>query len=89
MGIVSKKMSVWNGGKEVIKNFNVRKEMFEDTQYETLHFELILDGKEYQGHYKDDEVNWFQMQPNQENHEMPLKDLDAEVKRRIEEWQVE
>ena len=52
----------------MIENFKVRKEVFEDTQHETLHFELTLDGKEYQGHYKDEEVNWFQMQPEQENH---------------------
>ena len=64
----------------MIENFIVRKEIFEDTQHETLHFELTLDGKEYQGHYKDDEVNWFQMQPDQENHVMELEDLEAEVK---------
>lgn len=71
----------------MIENFNVRKEIFEDTQYETLHFELALDGKEYQGHYKDEEVNWFQMQPDQENHLMKLEDLEAEVKKRLREWE--
>ncbi|MER2088721.1 MAG: hypothetical protein ABS920_03215, partial [Sporosarcina sp.] len=75
------------GGDNMIENFNVRKEIFEDTQYETLHFELTMDGKEYQGHYKDDEVNWFQMQPDQENHGMLLEDLEAEVKKRIKEWE--
>ena len=70
----------------MIGNFNVRKEIFVDTQYETLHFELTLDGKEYQGHYKDEEVNWFQMQPDQENHVMELESLEAEVKKRIKEW---
>ncbi|MBO0586650.1 hypothetical protein [Sporosarcina sp. E16_8] len=54
----------------MIGNFNVRKEIVEDTPNETLHFELTLDGKEYQGHYKEDEVSWFQIQPDQENHEM-------------------
>ena len=73
----------------MIENFSVRKELFEDTQYETIHFELMLDGKEYQGHYKDGEVNWFQMQPDQDNHEMRVEDLDAEMKRRIEEWKDE
>lgn len=86
MGIVSKKMSVWNGGNRMIENFNIRKELFEDTQYETLHFELTLDGREYQGHYKDGEVNWFHMQPNQENHEMLLEELEVEVRRRFGEW---
>lgn len=70
----------------MIEKFNVRKEIFVDTQYETLHFELTLDGKEYQGHYKDEEVNWFQMQPDQENHVMELRNLEAEVKKRIKEW---
>ena len=70
----------------MIGKFNVRKEIFEDTPNVRLHFELTLDGKEYQGHYKEDEVNWFQMQPNQENHEMQLEDLDAEVRKRIKEW---
>ena len=70
----------------MIENFNVRKEIFVDTQYETLHFELTLDGKEYQGHYKDEEVNWFQMQPDQENHVIELRNLEAEVKKRIKEW---
>jgi len=71
----------------MIENFNVRKEIFVDTQYETLHFELTLDGKEYKGHYKDEEVNWFQMQPDQENHVMELGILEAEVKKRIREWE--
>ena len=70
----------------MIENFNVRKELFEDTQHETLHFELMLDGREYQGHYKNGEVNWFQMQPSQENHEMLLEELEVEVKRRFGEW---
>jgi len=71
----------------MIENFNVRKEIFVDTQYETLHFELTLDGREYQGHYKEEEVNWFQMQPDQENHIMELGNLGAEVKKRIREWE--
>ena len=70
----------------MIEDFNVRKELFEATQYETLHFALRLDDKEYQGHYKSGEVNWFQMQPEQENHEIPLVELEEEVKRRISEW---
>ncbi len=71
----------------MIQNFKVRKEIFEDTQHETLHFELTLDGKEYQGHYKDEEVNWFQMQPDQENHTMELEDLEVEVKKLLKEWE--
>ena len=71
----------------MIEDFKVRKEILEDTAHETLHFELKLDDKEYQGHYKDDEVSWFQMQPDQEYHEMPLEELDAEVKKRLVNWQ--
>lgn len=70
----------------MIENFTIRKEIFEDTPNKTLHFELTLDGNEYQGHYKDDDVNWFQMKPDQENHEMQIADLEAEVKKRIKEW---
>ena len=70
----------------MMKNFSVRREIFEDTEHEALHFELTLDDKEYQGHYKDGNINWFQMQPDQEKHEMKLEDLDMEVKRRIVEW---
>ncbi len=70
----------------MIESFNIRKELFEDTQHETLHFDLMLDGREYQGHYKNGEVNWFQMQPKQENHGMLLEDLEVEVKRRFGEW---
>lgn len=72
----------------MIENFKVRKEIFEDTQHETLHFELTLDGKEYQGHYKDEEVNWLQMQPDQENHTIELEDLEVEVKKLLKEWEV-
>ena len=71
----------------MIESFSVRKEILGDTQYETLHFELTLDGKEYQGHFKDDEVNWFQMQPHQEDHNMDLEDVESEVKKRIKEWE--
>jgi len=70
----------------MIEDFNVHKETFGDTVHETLHFKLKLDGKEYKGHYKDDEVNWFQMQPDQENHTMPLEELNAEVKGRLTNW---
>lgn len=70
----------------MIRDFHVRKEMFEDTQHETLHFELTLEDKEYQGHYKDGEVSWYQMQPDQDNHDVSLESLNAEVRRRIEEW---
>lgn len=73
----------------MIKDFIVRKELFEDTEHERLHFELKLDDKEYQGYYQDDEVSWFQMQPDQENHEMSLKDLEAEVKERFANWKEE
>lgn len=70
----------------MIRDFHVRKEMFEDTQHETVHFGLTLEDKEYQGHYKDGEVNWYQMQPDQENHEVSIETLNDEVRRRIEEW---
>lgn len=70
----------------MIEIFNVRKERPGETVYETLHFELKLDGKEYKGHYKDDEVDWFQMQPDQEDHAMPLEELDAKVKERLANW---
>ena len=73
----------------MIKDFKVRKEIFEDTQHEKCHFELKLDNKEYQGYYKDDEVSWFQMQPDQDDHRMELKSLEAEVKERIVAWKAE
>lgn len=70
----------------MITNFNVRKELFEDTEHEKWHFELCLDEKEYQGYYADGEVSWFQMQPDQENHNIPLEALNEEVKKRMTEW---
>lgn len=76
----------------MIENFKVRKELFEDTTHEKCHFELTLDGKEYQGYYDDEgegEVSWFQMQPDQENHAMKLEDLDEEVKERVLAWKAE
>ena len=73
----------------MIENFKIRNELFGDTQHEAVHFALTFEGKEYQGHYKDGEISWFQMQPDQENHEMPIGELEAEVKRRIEEWEAE
>lgn len=71
----------------MIQHFNVRKEVFEDTAHEKLHFEISLDDKEYQGYYKDGEIDWFQMQPDQKNHEMELKDLEAEVCERLIRWE--
>lgn len=73
----------------MIENFNIRKEILDGTTHETLVFGLKLDGKEYQGHYKDEEVSWLQMQPEQENHEIPLEELDAEVKKRLVNWKKE
>lgn len=71
---------------KLITNFKVLKELFEDTQHEKWHFELCLDDKEYQGYYEDGEVNWFQMQPNPDDHEISLEMLDVEVKKRMSEW---
>ena len=73
----------------MIKNFNIRKEMFGDSQHERVHFELTLEDKEYQGHYKEGEVNWYQMQPDQEKHDESIGTLDDEVRHRIEEWKGE
>ena len=70
----------------MISAFNVKKEIQEDTPHERLHFEVTLDNKEYQGYYKEGEVSWFQMQPDQENHEMKIEDLEAEVHKRMNEW---
>ncbi len=76
------------GEVRMIENFKVRKEIFEDTAHERCHFELTLDGKEYQGYYDDEteEVSWFQMQPDQEDHAMDLKELDEQVKERVLAW---
>ena len=71
----------------MIKYFNVRDEILEDTAHEKLHFELALDNKEYQGYYKDGEIDWFQMQPDQKNHEMKIEDLEAEVRKRMTQWE--
>lgn len=70
----------------MITEFSVRKEILEDTPHERLQFELTLDDKEYQGYYKEGEVSWFQMQPDQENHGMKIEDLEAEVQKRMIEW---
>ena len=70
----------------MISAFSVRKEILEDTPHERLQFELTLDDKEYQGYYKEGEVSWFQMQPDQENHTMKIEDLEAEVHKRMSEW---
>lgn len=70
----------------MIENLKVRKEILEDTTHERLHFELTLDEKEYQGYFKDGDVSWFQMQPNQENHEMQLVDLEAAVSAKLASW---
>lgn len=71
----------------MITEFSVRKEIFEDTPHERLHFEIVLDGKEYQGYSKEGEISWFQMQPSQEDHEIKIEDLEAEVQRRVVEWE--
>lgn len=71
----------------MITEFSVRKEIFEDTPHERLHFEVGLDGKEYQGYYKDGEISWFQMQPSQENHEIKIEDLEVEIQKRMVEWE--
>ena len=63
--------------------------MFEDSQHERVHFELTLEDKEYQGHYKEGEATWYQMQPDQEKHDESIRKLDDEVRRRIEEWKGE
>lgn len=73
----------------MIENFNVRKELFEDTPNETLHFELTFEGKEYQGLYKEGEVSWFQMHPDQEIDEMKLKELEVEVRKLLQKWEEE
>jgi hypothetical protein len=68
----------------MIENFKIRNELFGDTQHEAVHFALTFEGKEYQGHYKDGDVNWLHMRPNQDHHEMDLERLDEEVKKLLQ-----
>ena len=67
----------------MIEKFSIKEEVFQDTAHASLHFKLTLDGKEYEGQFKEGDVNWFQMQPNPDNHEISMEELDSEVRRRI------
>ena len=70
----------------MIRDFTIVDDVMEDSPHQRWHFKLCLDDKEYEGYYKDGEVDWFQMQPDQEDHGMSLEQLDEEVKRRMAEW---
>ncbi|MDS9472883.1 hypothetical protein [Sporosarcina pasteurii] len=70
----------------MIQSLRIVEDVLENSSHQRWHFEVILDDKKYEGYYKDDDVDWFQMQPDQDNHAMPLEQLEDEVKRRINEW---
>ncbi|MEK3887834.1 hypothetical protein [Bacillus sp. FSL K6-3431] len=67
------------GGAIMIEEFEVKKEVFERLPHGLTHFEISLDGKSYEGHYRNGDVNWFHPQPEQGDHEMPIEEVEAEV----------
>ncbi|MBS4208463.1 hypothetical protein [Bacillus sp. FJAT-50079] len=64
----------------MIEEFEVKKEVFENLPHGLTHFEISLDGKSYEGHYRNGDVNWFHPHPLQENHEIPIEEIEEQVR---------
>lgn len=70
---------ITEGDNVMIEEFEVKKEIFERLPHGLIHFEISLDGRNYEGHYRNGDVNWFHPQPEQENHDMPIDEVEEKV----------
>ncbi|MFK4997305.1 hypothetical protein ACI2OX_06025 [Bacillus sp. N9] len=64
----------------MIEDFEVKKEIFERLPHGLIHFELSLEGRNYEGHYRNGDVNWFHPQPKEEVHDVEIDEVEAEVR---------
>ena len=63
----------------MFEDFEVKKGIFERLPHGLTHFELCLDGRTYEGQYRNGDVNWFHPQPDPDNHEISIDVVEAEV----------
>ncbi|GAB4073691.1 hypothetical protein GCM10028778_11940 [Barrientosiimonas marina] len=65
------------------------KPMLANTVYQYLKFDLVLEGKKYQGLYNKGNIRWFQPKPlSEELSFYSLHDVEEEVHRRINDFQI-
>lgn len=69
----------------MIDKLEIKDLLFEDTINEVVEFGVSVEGKHYRGHYKHGDLDWMNMHPKQEHHNVSLDEVAAEIKRRIEE----
>lgn len=50
----------------MIENFKIAEPLFEGQFRECQQFWLTINGEEFKGLYKDDEINWYHPQPTHE-----------------------
>lgn len=53
----------------MFENFQIVEPLFEGQIHECQQFWLTINGEEYKGVFKDDEINWYHPQPTIENKE--------------------
>ncbi|NEU30938.1 hypothetical protein GN156_09125 [bacterium LRH843] len=69
----------------MIENFEIKKKIFDRLPHGFTHFELILEGKEYEGQYSrsSGQISWLHPQPGPDSHSMTIDEIETEVHRII------
>lgn len=70
----------------MIEEFEIKKEVFHRLPHGLTHFEIQLDGRNYEGHYRNGDVNWFHPQPDQRNHEVLIEVIEEEVCEKVTKY---
>ena len=61
----------------MIENFQIEEPLFLGQIHESQQFRLTINGEEYKGVFKNDEINWYHPKPTTENENMG--EIEAQV----------
>ncbi|MBS4178490.1 hypothetical protein [Lederbergia citrea] len=66
-----------------MEDFIVTREVFEHLPHGKIHFELTIEGKDYEGqyHYANGKITWFNPQPKSEDHDASIDAVEKKIKK--------
>lgn len=64
----------------MFESFEIKNVIFDRLPHEIIHFELKIEGKEFEGHYNsEDEINWMNPKPDKEKLTVEIEDIETEI----------
>lgn len=74
-----------HGVKDEAENIEVEK-LFTDRKHEAHEFKLKIQGEEYKGLFRDDQIEWFYPKPQQKVKEEHVEKVEEKVQEKIKEY---